>query len=99
MSVFSTSIAPPVLREQCAVCSSGQVPFNLGALDTVKQEIEKCFKDNINVFASASNDGTNMPRTHPGKYNRVLCIHSATGRQLLEPQSDGGVERNAKRQL
>jgi Subtilase family len=50
-----------------------------GAPDTVKQEIEKCFKDNIIVFASASNDGANMPRTYPGKYNRVLCIHSATG--------------------
>ncbi len=50
-----------------------------GVPDTVKQEIEECFKADIIVFASASNDGANRPRTYPGKYNRVLCIHSATG--------------------
>jgi hypothetical protein len=48
-------------------------------LDTVKQEVEKCLNDNIIVFPSASNEGANMPRTYPGKYDRVLCIHSATG--------------------
>ena len=50
-----------------------------GAPNTVKQEIEKCFKDDIIVFASASNDSANMPRTYPGKYTQVLYIHSATG--------------------
>lgn len=53
--------------------------YKTGGPDKVKQEVDKCLKDNIIVFSSASNDGANMPRTYPGKYDRVLCIHSATG--------------------
>ncbi|KAJ5387336.1 hypothetical protein N7509_009877 [Penicillium cosmopolitanum] len=50
-----------------------------GTRDEVKEEVEECLNNNIVVFASASNDGGNRPRTYPGKYNRVLCIHSASG--------------------
>jgi hypothetical protein len=46
--------------------------------DLVREEIEACLKDGIIVFASASNDAGNKPRTHPGDYDGVLCIHSAT---------------------
>ncbi|KAH6869556.1 peptidase S8/S53 domain-containing protein, partial [Thelonectria olida] len=51
----------------------------VGPNDPIQKEIEKCLNDNIVVFASASNDGGNRPRTYPGNYHRVLCIHSATG--------------------
>lgn len=51
----------------------------VGAKDAVQKEIESCLNNNLVVFASASNDGGNRPRTYPGKYNRVICIHSATG--------------------
>ncbi|CAI6331913.1 unnamed protein product [Periconia digitata] len=47
--------------------------------DLVQQEIEACLKGGIVVFASASNDAGNKPRTYPGDYDGVLCIHSATG--------------------
>lgn len=47
--------------------------------DTVWDEIDTCLKANIIVFAAASNDAGNKPRTYPGEYNGVLCIHSATG--------------------
>lgn len=50
-----------------------------GTPDKIQKEIEKCLNDGIIVFASASNDGGNRPRTYPGNYDRVLCIHSATG--------------------
>jgi len=51
----------------------------VATLDLIQKEIENCLNDNIVVFASASNDGGNRPRTYPGNYDRVLCIHSATG--------------------
>jgi hypothetical protein len=47
--------------------------------DRVQQEIEACLEAGIVVFASASNDAGNKPRTYPGDYDDVLCIHSATG--------------------
>jgi hypothetical protein len=47
--------------------------------DLVQQEIDKCHRKGIIVFASASNDAGNKPRTYPGNYDGVLCIHSATG--------------------
>ena len=47
--------------------------------DLVQKEIAACIKANIIVFASASNDAGNKPRTYPGNYDQVLCIHSATG--------------------
>ncbi|KAF1954306.1 hypothetical protein CC80DRAFT_395143, partial [Byssothecium circinans] len=47
--------------------------------DLVQEEIEACLEAGIIVFASASNDAGNKPRTYPGDYDGVLCIHSATG--------------------
>jgi hypothetical protein len=47
--------------------------------DLVQKEIQKCLAAGITVFASASNDAGNKPRTYPGNYDDVLCIHSATG--------------------
>ncbi|KAH7371575.1 hypothetical protein BKA66DRAFT_183758 [Pyrenochaeta sp. MPI-SDFR-AT-0127] len=47
--------------------------------DLVQEEIDACLKAGIIVFASASNDAGNKPRTYPGGYDDVLCIHSATG--------------------
>jgi hypothetical protein len=47
--------------------------------DRVHQEINNCLKQGIIVFGSASNDAGNRPRTYPGNYKGVLCIHSATG--------------------
>ena len=47
--------------------------------DLVQEEIDACLKVGIIVFASASNDAGNKPRTYPGDYDGVLCIHSATG--------------------
>jgi hypothetical protein len=46
--------------------------------DEIRKEIKECQKSEIIVFASASNDGGHKPRTYPGKYPDVLCIHSAT---------------------
>lgn len=51
-----------------------------GAPDMVRGEIEKCLNEGIIIFACASNDSGHSPRTYPGNYDRVLCIHSATGR-------------------
>ncbi|KAJ8117107.1 hypothetical protein OPT61_g1614 [Boeremia exigua] len=48
-----------------------------GAPDEVGAEIERCIDAKIAVFASASNDGGNRPRTYPGNYDRVMCIHSS----------------------
>jgi hypothetical protein len=50
-----------------------------GTPDKIQKEIENCVNAGIIVFASASNDGGNRPRTYPGNYGRVLCVHSATG--------------------
>lgn len=50
-----------------------------GGRDEVDQEIKNCLREGIIVFGSASNDGGNKPRTYPGNYEGVLCIHSATG--------------------
>jgi hypothetical protein len=47
--------------------------------DLMWKEIKACLRNDIIVFASASNDAGNKPRTHPGDYDGVLCIHSATG--------------------
>ncbi|KAF7532042.1 hypothetical protein G7054_g8323 [Neopestalotiopsis clavispora] len=47
--------------------------------DVVWDEISRCLKDDVVVFAAASNDGGNKPHTYPGRYEGVLCIHSATG--------------------
>lgn len=49
-----------------------------GTPDKILKEIKNCLNAGIVVFASASNDGGNKPRTYPGKYDDVLCIHSAT---------------------
>ncbi|OWY55928.1 hypothetical protein AALT_g11255 [Alternaria alternata] len=46
--------------------------------DEIRKEIKACQNSGIVVFASASNDGGHKPRTYPGKYPGVLCIHSAT---------------------
>ena len=46
--------------------------------DDIRKEIEACQSIGIIVFASASNDGGHQPRTYPGAYPRVLCIHSST---------------------
>lgn len=47
--------------------------------DLMQEAIDACIKADIIVFASASNDAGNKPRTYPGDYDGVLCIHSATG--------------------
>lgn len=49
-----------------------------GVPDEVGREIEKCLDRKIPVFASASNDGGYTPRTYPGNYPGVICIHSST---------------------
>ncbi|KAK4167718.1 hypothetical protein QBC43DRAFT_203038 [Cladorrhinum sp. PSN259] len=66
---------------------------NPGASDQIKKEIERCLNDGIIVFASASNDGGNGSRTYPAKYDRVLCVHSATGqgeRSGFNPTPESG---------
>ncbi|KAM0710563.1 hypothetical protein Q7P35_002234 [Cladosporium inversicolor] len=47
--------------------------------DLVQEQIKSCLGVGITVFASGSNDAGNKPRTYPGAYDGVLCIHSATG--------------------
>ncbi|KAF4976943.1 hypothetical protein FDECE_18415 [Fusarium decemcellulare] len=51
----------------------------VSAPDLIQNEIEECLNNKIVVFAAASNDGGQRPRTYPGRYDRVLCIHSADG--------------------
>lgn len=51
----------------------------IGTPDEVREEIERCLNKGIIIFACASNDSGHRPRTYPGNYDRVLCIHSATG--------------------
>lgn len=48
------------------------------AADPVRVEVERCFKEDITIFASASNEGANAPRTCPAGYEEVLCIYSTT---------------------
>lgn len=49
------------------------------SVQSVRDEITKCIKNDIVVFAAASNDGANSPRTYPATHPGVLCINSATG--------------------
>jgi subtilisin family serine protease len=44
----------------------------------LREEIKKCLNEGIMVFAAASNDGGNAPRTYPATQDRVFGIHSAT---------------------
>jgi len=45
----------------------------------ILKEIDDCINAGIIVFAAASNDGGNLSRTYPARWDRVFCIHSATG--------------------
>ena len=68
--------------------------------DLVKREIDNCLDNDGNkiaVFASASNDGANMPRTYPGSYDRVLCIHSATGLGAPSAFNPSALSRDLKK--
>ncbi|CAI7601654.1 unnamed protein product [Penicillium glandicola] len=58
-----------------------------GNPDHIQKEIERCLSANIAIFASASNDGGNGPRTYPGNYDGVICIHSADSDGKASPFS------------
>ncbi|CZR58257.1 uncharacterized protein PAC_08148 [Phialocephala subalpina] len=59
-------------------------PDNMGA------EIHKCLNDGIIVFASASNDGAaEGARTYPAKYQRVICVYSASWLGKVPDKSPG----------
>lgn len=40
------------------------------------QAVQDCVAENILVFASASNDGGEGPRTYPAMYPQVICAHT-----------------------
>ncbi|KAF1924938.1 uncharacterized protein M421DRAFT_424355 [Didymella exigua CBS 183.55] len=66
-----------------------------GTPDEVGKEIIKCLRQGIAVFASASNEGGNKPRTYPGNYPGVFCIHSSTptgNASTFSPSRDCGKE-------
>ncbi|RSL93296.1 hypothetical protein CEP52_013344 [Fusarium oligoseptatum] len=44
--------------------------------DEMGQEIKDCLHNGITMFASASNDGGESPRTYPAKYPGVVCVHA-----------------------
>lgn len=46
--------------------------------DTIGEAVRRCLKEDILVFASASNDGGEGSRTHPARISSVICAHSAT---------------------
>jgi subtilisin family serine protease len=49
------------------------------SVSDVREEIAKCIKNDIVVFAAASNDGANSPRTYPATHPNVICVNSTTG--------------------
>lgn len=50
-----------------------------GYLNPVRKEVSKCLKSDIMVFAAASNNGIDKPRTYPSLFPGVFCIHSCSG--------------------
>jgi hypothetical protein len=48
--------------------------------DNIWLQIDECLKKDIMIFASASNDAGEGARTYPGKYEGVICVHSATAK-------------------
>lgn len=69
------------------------ITFSFGFSDSkplirVKDELDECLKNNIMIFASASNDAGRGPRTYPAEFDRVLCAYSATcegGKSNINP--------------
>ncbi|KAI1826112.1 hypothetical protein F4861DRAFT_499199 [Xylaria intraflava] len=57
--------------------------------DAMGEEIRQCLHDGIMVFASASNDGGESPRTYPARYSKVVCAHSTTWRGSKADRNPG----------
>lgn len=47
--------------------------------DAVAYEIRECVKEEILVFAAASNDSRRRHRAYPANYDQVFCIHASDG--------------------